>query len=112
MAGVVTIWPPDKLWSKAVWLLVFGSFLFAEVTTLYQQRADDQQTDSSRRKEEDDRFAGLLKMQQDSFAAVLSRNQQQFEATLKRVGAVLTKTQEAISDTTGGGHIPVCDASR
>jgi uncharacterized membrane protein YhaH (DUF805 family) len=41
VAGVVTIWPPDHPWVKAGWFLVFGAFLVLEITTLYQQRAED-----------------------------------------------------------------------
>lgn len=82
VAGVVTIWPPDYAWAKAAWFIVFGAFLVLEITTLYEQRADDQQINRDKTKEEDDRFAGLLKTQQDTFASVLKQNQSEFEATM------------------------------
>jgi hypothetical protein len=106
MACVATIWPPTEAWPKAAWVAVFGILLVAEITTLYEQRADDQESDRKNRREENDRFAGLLKTQQESFGTVLSGNQRQFEATLKRFDAVLAKSQEAISVTTGGNTFP------
>lgn len=70
-AAIVTIWPPDNVWSKAAWIVIFGGFLVLEITTLYRQRGEDQQTDRDKRREEDDRFATILKNNQHAFEATM-----------------------------------------
>jgi hypothetical protein len=103
VGAVVSIFPPDNKWAKAACFLVFGAFLVLEITTLYQQRSDDQQTDRDKRKEEDNRFACLLKDQQASFAGVLSQSQQQFAATMKQFG-------ENVRTITGGNSFPIVES--
>ena len=97
VAAVVTLWPPDSGRGNALWLLVFGGFLMQEVTTLYQQKHDDEQqraTDqmeednrfANLRTQEDNRFAALLKTQNESFGQVLKQNQDEFRETIKGLG--------------------------
>jgi hypothetical protein len=105
-AAVETIWPPDKAWPKGLWLLVFGALLVAEITTLYEQRHDEEKTQQANKKTEDDRFAGLLKSQENDFATVLSQNKKQFDATLSQLNGVRAKAKETISFTTGGDTFP------
>jgi len=102
VAAIVTIWPPNNAWAKAAWFLVFGWFLVLEITTLYQQRADDKRSDREKTKEEDDRFAGLLKAQQDNFAQVLDDNQKHFAATLRNFDQLGRLSTESMEELTGG----------
>jgi len=96
MAGVVTIWPPDNSWSKAVWLLVFGGFLVLEITTLYKQQGEDQATAEANRKAEDRHFEDVLK-----------QNQEDFDATMDGMKSVLTKQDQALLQTMGGAAYPL-----
>lgn len=73
-----------------------------EITTLYQQKSEDEQQRISDRIAEDDRFAALLKTQQDSFAEVLRKNQEQFAATLGRIEGVKRLASESVDEQTGG----------
>jgi hypothetical protein len=97
LAGLVTVWPPDNPWAKAGWVFVFGGLLVLEISTLYQQKHDDEQqrvTDqmeednrfANLRTQEDNRFAGLLKAQNESFAHVLKQNQDEFSETIRGLG--------------------------
>jgi len=96
VAAIVTIWPPERPWSKAVWLLVFGAFLVLEITTLYQQRHDDEVTADANRKNEDDRFAN-----------VLDQNQADFAATMSDMESVLSKQDKTLLQTMGGPAFPL-----
>jgi hypothetical protein len=102
LAGLVTLWPPDNPWAKAAWVFVFGGFLVMEITTLYQQKPEDERQRIADRIAEDDRFAGLLRTQQESFAEVLRKNQEQFAATLGRIEGVKRLASESIDEQTGG----------
>ncbi len=109
VAGIVTIWPPQNRWAKAAWVLVFGAFLALELSTLYQQRAEDSDTEQANTKAEDDRFAGLLNTEHESFGKVLEQNQKQFDATMKKSNkivelnrATIAGVQESINTVTGG----------
>jgi hypothetical protein len=95
VAGLVTLWPPDNPWAKAMWLTVFGGLLVLEISTLYQQRAEDATTDRTKRKEEDDRFAGILKANQDAFVA-----------TMKEMGGLAKLSKTTIDEITGGDSYP------
>lgn len=95
-AGVVTIWPPERPWAKALWFLVFGGFLVLEISTLYQQRAEDQATAENNRQAENKRFE-----------AVLSQNQQDFQATMNSMESVLGKQDKTLLQTMGGPAFPL-----
>jgi hypothetical protein len=96
-AALVTIWPPaeNRGWSKAAWVVLFALLMSFEVHNLYRDRTEHDREQNDARRHEDDRFAGILK-----------QNQAEFDATMKRFDAVLTKTQEAVSVTTGGNAFP------
>ncbi len=107
LAAVVTLWPSASAWARAGWFVVFGAFLVLEITTLYEQRAEDAETAKKDQVAENNRFVRLMKVQQDSFAAVLQRTQQEFEMSMRRSNSILRKTEEAISFTSGGDCFPV-----
>ncbi|MDQ2710675.1 MAG: hypothetical protein M3Y24_00320 [Acidobacteriota bacterium] len=106
VAAIVTIWPPDNVWSKAGWFLVFGGFLVLEITTLYQQRAEDVMTANKNRMDEDDRFAKVLKNQQENFTEVLRKDREQFQSTVTHVDSVARLAQESLANITGKNSFP------
>jgi len=91
VAGVVSIWPPEHPWAKAAWFLVFGGFLVLEITTLYEQRHDDEATANANRQLEDAHFGDVLR-----------QNQAQFEATLAKFKVLAGMSQESLDEATGG----------
>jgi hypothetical protein len=102
---VVTVWPPEKPWSKAAWLGVFVFLGFFEVQNLYRDRAshDKEQTESNQKQKE--AFQGIA----NGITATINSGQQQFEATMERAGKVLSTTQsiaalaqQNLENTTGG----------
>ena len=99
----------DNCWAKAAWVLGFGAFLALELSTLYQQRAEDSDTEQANTKAEDDKIAGLLNTEHESFGKVLEQNQKQFDATMKKSNkivelnrATIAGVQESINTVTGG----------
>jgi hypothetical protein len=108
VAAIVSIMPPDNNRARAGWFIFFGAVLCFEISTLYQQRAEDiATTDTNRKLEdaqvattralEDDRFAKILQSQQDNFATVLRENQKQFNGTVGKLNSLST-----VSDATNG----------
>lgn len=108
-AAVFTVLPPENKWAKAGWILVFGGFLVLEISTLYQQRAEDRDAEHDKTVREDNRFAGLLKAQQDSFAQVLRDNQAHFNDTLRRLERLGQLSTQSIYEMTGGDSWPEFD---
>jgi hypothetical protein len=96
VAAIVTIWPPERPWSKALWILVFGALLVLEITTLYQQRHDDEVTTDTNRKDENDRLAKIL-----------DQNQADFAATMSGMESVLSKQDKTLLQTMGGPAFPL-----
>jgi hypothetical protein len=104
VAAIVSIMPPDNGKARAGWFLFFGTVLALEVTTLYQQRADDVRLAEDNRAHEDnevaktrrlenDRFADILKHQQESFTKALQENQTQFNRTIGKLNSLGTATE-------------------
>jgi hypothetical protein len=96
MAGVVTIWPPENSLSKAAWFLVFGGLLVLEITTLYQEREEDQARADADRKAESRHFED-----------VLNKNQEDFDTTIGAMKRVLTKQDQTLLQAMGGTAYPL-----
>ena len=92
LAAVVTIWPPEHPWGKALWIFAFLLVMVLEVRNLYRDRADHDR----------------------SQAEALRINREQFETTMRNIQAVLEANTEILINenktllqTMGGAGYPV-----
>ena len=98
LAIVITIWPPERNWSKAAWLGVFFALTGLEIVTLYQERTENQTQQRNTRKEENDAFKSIA----DGLTTSINNNQKAFEATMQKMQALAALSSDAIKTTTGG----------
>jgi hypothetical protein len=98
MAVVVTIWPPETNWSKASWLAVFFALTGLEITTLYQERAENQRQQADARKAESDAFESIA----TGLKISMTENQQAFAATMRKMQGLADLSSEGIKTITGG----------
>ena len=98
LVAVVTIWPPENNWSKAAWLMAFFALTGLEISTLYQDRAENQEQQMQARKKEGDAF----KLIADGLSSAITQSQNQFSATVSRVDRVSGLAEENLRNMTGG----------
>src|SRR5450759_4024127 len=92
LAAVVTIWPTEHPWGRAVWVFAFLLVMVFEVRNLYRDRADHD------------------KSQAESFKT----NREQFEATMRNIETIieantdiLIKENKNLLQTMGGAGYPI-----
>jgi hypothetical protein len=111
LVAVVTIWPPESNWSKAAWLMVFFALTGLEISTLYQDRTENQEQQAKARRDEDDRFDGILKQNDNQFKATIS----EFTNIEKGTERVAALSENNLKNVTGGNSfaylIPQIDNS-
>ncbi len=98
LVAVVTIWPPESNWSKAAWLAVFFALTELEVSTLYEDRLENQEQQANTRVEERNAFKAIA----DGITTSIRNNQSAFDATMSRMGYLGKLSAKQISETTGG----------
>jgi hypothetical protein len=115
-AAVMSLHAQMGPWPKAIWLIIMGLFLWAELRAITEDRSLAAQEQAKVLREQNEQFQKLLKSQQDGFTAtvsgltsVVTTGQQNFDQTMNRTDAILKKTQQAatlaqisVDDITGG----------
>lgn len=74
LAAVVSIMPPNNHWARAAWFIFFGAVLTFEITTLYQQRREDEAAANINRQREDEQVAMTRRLEDIRLAAILHQN--------------------------------------
>jgi len=94
----VTIWPPESNWSKAVWLAVFFTLTGLEITTLYQERSENQEQQTKAREQEHLAFQSIA----DGIEHSISNSDKSFAATMSKMERLATLSVEGKNTVTGG----------
>src|SRR5258708_20678576 len=109
LAVVVTIWSPESRWSKAAWLAVFFVLTALEITTLYQDRTENQRAQATARAEERNSFASIA----NGINTAITNSQIAFAATMERMAGLadvsaknLRGVERSVDLITGAGSVP------
>jgi len=98
LVAVVTIWPPESNWSKAEWLAVFFALTGLEITTLYQDRAENQRQQADAREQEKAAFQSIA----NGINTSISNSDKSFVATMDKMKHLAMLSVEGIETATGG----------
>lgn len=88
--AIMTIWPPNNKWSKAIWIAVIFAFTALEIQNLYRAKAESDATSER---------------QQKAFSDLLTQG----NVFLGRLLDAVAASQEAASFASGGDSYPRID---
>lgn len=97
---IVTIFPPEHNWEKALWLGVFFALMAFEIHNLYKHDADQA------REQKEDRLAERLAFDNEmvAFGKVLQQGQDNLQAILKQQNEHFDKTIKAMLSSQRAEH--------
>jgi hypothetical protein len=96
LAAVMSIHAEMRPWQKAVWMVLFGAFLFVEFRAIDKDRAEYAAAERAKRAEEQAEFARIA----NGINATLTASDKQFAATMGR-------TDQVLKNITGGESFAV-----